>query len=233
MAYNWKTGGAGALSGAATGSAFGPIGTAVGGVAGALTGFLGDDKMKKIPTMSKDQQNLLNQLMQMLGQQGQLGQGYQQGLGLQQQYMDQNSEAVNQFTQPYMDQFNQQTVPGLAERFAGMGGMGGGLSSSGFGQALSSAGDNLQNQLAQLKAGLGQQAAQSLMNQYGQMSQTSLSAQPFGYTKPQQGMLPGFLNSWAQGGFGGLQGFGKGGGTGNQFPLTAGYDAQFRNAGVF
>lgn len=233
MAYDWSTGGAGALSGAATGSAFGPIGTALGGLTGALSGFFGGDKMKKVPTMSKDQQNLLNQLMQMLGPQGQLGQGYQQGLGLQQQYMDPNSEAVNQFAQPYVDQFNQQTVPGLAERFAGMGGMGGGLSSSGFGQSLSSAGGNLQNQLAQLKAGLGQQAAQSLMGQYGQMGQVGLNAQPFGYTKPQQGMLPGFLNSWAQGGFPGLQGFGKGGGTGNQFPLTAGYDAQFRNAGVF
>lgn len=174
----------------------------------ALFDFLfGSDKMKKVDTMTKEQQSILNNLMRMLSPQGQLGQGYQQGLGLQQQYMDPNSEAVNQFTQPYMNEFNQQTVPGLAERFSGMGAMGGGLSSSGFGQALSSAGGNLQSQLAQLKAGLGQQAAQSLMGQYGQMSGQGLSAQPFGYAKPQQGLVPSFLGSWGQGGFPGLGGY--------------------------
>ena len=159
--------------------------------------------------MTKEQQGLLNQMMQMLSPQGQIGQGYQQGLGLQQQYMNPSSEAVNQFTQPYMNEFNQQTVPGLAERFAGMGAMGGGLSSSGFGQSLSSAGGNLQAQLAQLKAGLGQQAAQSLMGQYGQMSGMGLGAQPFGYQQPQQGLVPGFLQSWAGsgGGFPGLGGY--------------------------
>lgn len=161
--------------------------------------------MKKIPTMTKEQQALLSQLNQMLGPQGGLGQGYQGALGLQQQLMDPSSEAVNQFAQPYINEFEQQTVPGLAERFAGMGAMGGGLSSSGFGQALSSAGGNLQAQLAQLKAGLGQQAAQSLMGQYGQMSGQALSAQPFGYSRPQQGMLPGFLQMWAQGGFPGIK----------------------------
>ena len=141
----------------------------------------GADKLKKVPMMDKGQQGLLNQLMQMLGPEGGLGQGMQGGIDLQNQLMDPSSEAVNQFSQPYMNEFNQQTVPGLAERFAGMGGMGGGLSSSGFGQSLSSAGGNLQAQLAQLKSGLGQQAAQSLMGQYGNMAGMGLSAQPFGY----------------------------------------------------
>lgn len=168
----------------------------------ALFDFIfGGDKMKKVPTLSKEQQGLFNQMLQMLSPNGQLGQGNQAALGLQNQYLDPSSEAVNQFTQPYMDQFNQQTVPGLAERFAGAGAMGGGLSSSGFGQSLSSAGGNLQNQLAQLKASLGRQAAQSLMNQYGQTSQQALNAQPFGYQQPQQGLLPGFLQSWGQQGF--------------------------------
>lgn len=159
------------------------------------------DKLKKFDTMSKDQQGLLNQLIQMLGMEGQLGQGNQQAIGYQQQLMDPSSSAVQQFAQPYMDQFNQQTVPGLAERFAGMGGMGGGLSSSGFGQSLSAAGGNLQNQLAQLKAGLGQQAAQSLMGQYGNLSQQAMGAQPFGYQQPNPSGWGGLLQSWAQGGF--------------------------------
>lgn len=174
-------------------------------IAGASSLFGGGDKMGKVSTLSKPQQNLLSQMMQMLGPQGQLGQGNQEALGLQRQYMDPSSEAVNQFAQPYMDQFNQQTIPGLAERFAGMGAMGGGLNSSGFGQSLSSAGGNLQNMLAQLKAGLGQQAAQSLMGQYGNMSGQALNAQPFGYTRPQQSGGNAFAQSYANAGFPGMQ----------------------------
>lgn len=204
MAYDWGSGGSGALTGAGTGFALGgPIGAIGGGLLGSLMGFGGSDKMKKIPTMTKEQQALLSQMMQMLGPQGQLGQANQQGIGLQQQLMDPSSNAVNQFSQPYMDQFNQQTVPGLAERFAGMGGMGGGLSSSGFGQALSSAGGNLQSQLAQLKAGLGQQAAQSLMSQYGQMQGRALNAQPFGYQQQAPTAGGGALQGWGQSGFAG------------------------------
>lgn len=207
MAYDWKTGGAGAVSGAGTGAAIGgPWGAGIGGVLGGLGGFLsGGDKMKKVPTMNKGQLGLLSQLEQMLGMQGGLGQGMQGGIDYQRQLMDPSSEAVNQFTQPYMNQFNQQTVPGLAERFAGMGGMGGGLSSSGFGQSLSSAGGNLQAQLAQLKAGLGQQAAQSLMGQYGSLMGNALGAQPFGYARPQQSGAQGFMQSWGQAGFPGIR----------------------------
>ncbi len=198
----------------------------------ALMDFLfGSNQMKKVPTMTKEQQGLLSQLTQMLGPQGGLGKGYQGALGLQQQLMDPSSEAVNQFSQPYINQFEQQTVPGLAERFAGMGAMGGGLSSSGFGQALSSAGGNLQAQLAQLKAGLGQNAANSLMQQYGNVSGQAMGAKPFGYQAPQQGLLPSFLQAWGQSGFPGIQGMNFG--SGNKFPLTAGYDNMFRQQGVF
>lgn len=138
-------------------------------------------KTKKLNAMSPEQHQFLSQLMNMLSPEGQLGQGFGGALNLQSQLMDPSSAAVQQFSQPYINEFEQQTVPGLAERFAGMGAMGGGLSSSGFGQSLSAAGGNLQAQLAQLKAGLGQQAGQSLMNQYGQMSQLGLGAKPFGY----------------------------------------------------
>lgn len=173
-------------------------------MAGLLDWLFGSSEMKKVPTMSKQQTALLNQLMQMLGGGGQLGQGYQGALGLQQQLMDPSSQAVEQFSAPYMQQFEQQTIPGIAERFAGAGAMGGGLSSSGFGQALSSAGGNLQAQLAALKAGLGQQAAGSLMSQYGGMAGMGLGAQPFGYMQPQQGFLPGVLGAYGSAGFPGL-----------------------------
>lgn len=165
----------------------------------------GGDEMKKVPTLSKEQQNLLKQMSGMLSS-GQLGQGYGQSLDLMQQLMDPNSAAVAQFTEPHMKQFEQQTVPQLAERFAGMGAMGGGLSSSGFGQSLSSAAGNLQSNLAQLKAQLGQQAAGSLMNQYGNMSGQVMGAQPFGYQQQAPGMFPSMLSGWAQGGFPGIGG---------------------------
>ena len=206
MSYSLNQGldaaGAGALSG---GMLAGPWGAAGGGALGLLSGFLGDpNSMNKISTMTKQQKSLLKQMMQMLGPQGGLGQGMQGGVDLQRQLMDPSSEAVNQFAQPYMDQFEQGTIPMLAERFAGMGGgMGGGLSSSGFGQALSSAGGNLQSQLAALKAGLGQQAAQSLMGQYGQQASQALGAQPFGYQQQGPSMTGGALQGWGQSGFGG------------------------------
>ena len=163
---------------------------------------------KQLPTMNKEQQRLLSQVMQMLNPQGGLGQGMGEGVDLQRQLIDPSSQAVDQFTQPYMNQFNQQTIPGLAERFAGMGAMGGGLSSSGFGQSLGAAGGNLQAQLAQLKAGLGQQAAQNLMGQYGNMSGQALGQRPFGYMQQQgtQGFLPQALSAYMQGGFPGMGG---------------------------
>lgn len=165
----------------------------------------GQDKMKKVPTMTKQQTQLLNQMISMMGGQGGLGQGMQGGIDLQRQLMDPSSEAVQQFSQPYINQFEQQTVPGLAERFAGMGAMGGGLSSSGFGQALGGAGANLQATLAQLKAGLGQQAAQSLMSQYGLLGGMALGAQPFGYMQPGMTGGQGFMQGYAQAGFPGMQ----------------------------
>lgn len=163
--------------------------------------------MNKFDQFTPEQQQLLSQMMNMLGAGGSLGQGYGQSVDYLKQLMDPNSQAVQQFTQPYMDQFNQQTVPQLAERFAGAGGgMGGGLSSSGFGQSLSVAGGALQNQLASLKAGLGQQAAGQLMNQYGNMTGQALGAQPFGYqyNPGSQGFLGNMLKMYMQGGMPGV-----------------------------
>jgi hypothetical protein len=169
-------------------------------------------KTKQLPTLNKDQLRLLGQMIQLLGPGGGLGQGFGESLDYQRQLMDPSSEAVNQFTQPYVDQFNQQTIPGLAERFAGLGGgLGGGLSSSGFGQSLSSAAGNLQTQLAALKAGLGQQAAGQLMSQYTNLSGQALGKSPFGYMQQPgtQGFLPQALSAYLQAGFPGLGNMGS------------------------
>lgn len=206
MAYDWGTGFGGATSGAMTGASVGgPWGAGIGGVLGALAGFTGSNKPKKYDTLSPEQKRMIGQIEQMIGPEGQLGQGYQNALNLQQQYMDPSSEAVQQFIQPYLNEFNQQTIPGLAERFAGLGAMGGGLSSSGFGQSLSSAAGNLQSNLAQIKAALGQQAANSIMGQYGGLTNQFLNTPTFGYAKPEQSGYGGFMQSWAQGGMPGLK----------------------------
>jgi hypothetical protein len=168
--------------------------SAVGALASQSGGKEGE--YNKLETMTPEQRNMLNSLMKQLGSSGQIGQGGQQGTGYMQQMLDPSSEAYKKFEQPYMNQFNQETVPGLAERFAGMGGgMGGGTSSSGFGQALSSAGSNLQSQLAALKTGMQGQAANSLMQQFQNMMGQGLGAQAYGYSH--QPASPGMFANMA------------------------------------
>ncbi len=161
------------------------------------------DKTSQLPTMSPEGQDFLKQIFGMLGSQGNVGQGMGEGVSLMRQLMDPSSAAVNDFAQPYMDQFNQQTIPGLSERFAGAGALGGGLSSSGFGQSLSAAGGKLQHDLAALKGKLGMGAAESLMSMFSNLSGQGLNARPFGYQHQQGGPSAGqsALASWGQQGY--------------------------------
>ncbi len=168
------------------------------------------DKLSKVDNYSPQQSQFLNNMMQMLGS-GNVGQGQQEGTDLWRQMLNPSDESFNKFADPYKRQFEQETVPMLAERFAGAGGgMGGGLSSSGFGQALSSAGGNLQSTLAALKSNLGMQAASGLTGQYGNLAGMGLGAQPFNYTYRPGGAsaLQGFLGGYASSGFPGMSGMG-------------------------
>lgn len=165
------------------------------------------NKTKKLSTMSKEGEALLKQLYQMLGMEGSVGQGGQESTDYLRQFLDPNSEAFKAFEEPYRQQFEQETVPGLAERFAGFGGgMGGGLSSSGFGQSLSAAGGNLQATLAALRGQLGMQAAGQLSGQYQNLMGQGLGAKPFGYLQQpgSQGLLGNAVSSWANQGFPGI-----------------------------
>jgi len=102
-----------------------------------------------------------------------------------------------------MRQFNEQTIPGLAEQFAGMGS--GGLSSSGFRNAAVNAGTDLSERLGALRAQLRQQGAQGLMG----IGQQGLGQ--FNENIYQQGQ-PGLFDTLGQGlgsSLGGL-GFGIG-----------------------
>jgi hypothetical protein len=103
--------------------------------------------------------NYLQNILQQGNQPGALeqsGSNYLQGL------LSQDPRMMQQFEAPYMRQFNEQIVPGLAERFTGK------QSGSAFQQALGSAGSGLMERLAALRGGLGMQAAQQALN-YAQM----------------------------------------------------------------
>ena len=75
--------------------------------------------------------------------------------------MSDNPADYQAFAAPAMRQFNEQTIPGLSEQFAGLGA--GGLSSSGFRNSAVSAGADLSERLGALRANLRQQGAQGLM----------------------------------------------------------------------
>lgn len=199
MSLNWSGAGTGALAGAGTGAAFGPWGAAAGGVIGGALGLFGgaqNDRLKKIATGTKQQQALHNNILAQAMGMSQGGGGYDLANQYYNNFLNGNSqEAFNQFSAPYLQQFEEQVLPQIAERYAGVGA----LSSSGFGQAIGGASAGLQAQLAQLFSNLQSQAAQQQYGQYNQLAQTGLNYQPFAYNRQEGTMGFGapFLNDLA------------------------------------
>jgi hypothetical protein len=153
------------------------------------------DKFKQIPTIGKGQQQALDAQSQGLSGLSPQIFSYLQDL------FSNNSQSQQNFAAPFMRQFNEQTVPGLAETFGGVGA----LSSSGFQNALGQAGAGLQENLAALREqsrGQGLNAFQGLMGQ-------NLSAKPFEnvFMQGQQGLLQPLLSGLASS-FGGPLGGG-------------------------
>jgi hypothetical protein len=155
---------------------------------------------KKISNYNAGQNQNFNQLTDSTQQ---AGQGSQDVLKYLMQFMDPNSDIYKNFEAPYRQEFEQQTVPGLAEEYAGKGA----LSSSGFGQALGSAGAGLQTKLAALKSTMQRQAGQDIFSQYNQQANQSLNAKPFDLREGSTGVLNNALTAYA-GGVGGGGGFG-------------------------
>lgn len=190
MSFSSRLGGAlsGGASGALGGSAFGPVGTAVGGGLGALGGALGlldkPENLQEFDRFTPEQQALVSQLLGAL-----TGQGGPQG-GVLGDLL--NSDALENRA---MRQFQEQTIPGLAERFAGLGAQ----SSSAFQQALGQSGADLSERLAALNL----QSKQGLL---GPLLNMVMQPQKDRYFQP------GGASGLAQG-LGGLAG-GIGGGIG-------------------
>ena len=122
--------------------------------------------MQQVPNFSPQEQGIL-QLLQQLGI-----------YGLQNPY-----EGFEPIAQQARNQFAQQTVPSLAERFTGMGSSS--LSSPAFVSQLGQAGAGLEGDLAAQKAQYGQQNIQQLL----QMIQLGLQPQFQNVHRPQSNGL--------------------------------------------
>lgn len=168
-------------------------------------------KTKQIPTMDAGQQQVMQMLQQALAGGGIFGAGnapYQAGMGYLQDLYSQSPQAFGRLQEPYMQQFQQQIVPGIAERFS----QAGGRSSSAFNQAMGQAGAGLESGLASMFENLRSQNLGNLMGMTEMPYKQALGLlgqKPFGYTyEPgSEGFLSGML-----GGLGG--GIGLGGGLG-------------------
>lgn len=241
MAIDWGSVGGGALTGGAAGAPLGPWGAAGGAILGGLTGLFGGgkkSKTKKLPTLSPEQQRYQNFTFQ---QAMQPNQGFNMAQQRLQDLLNPNSQAYQDLSQPYLDEFDQEFVPQMAERFAGAGA----LSSSAFAQSLGAGKSKLATTLAALRQNIQNQASQGIFDLYNsQQNRASqqMGISPYDYQTKQattgfgQNALQGLVSNQNFGGI--LSGvsnlFGpKQGGSTTQYPLTAGYDAQFRNAGVF
>ena len=107
-------------------------------------------------TLNPQQQQMFSQLAQSLGQRGgAISQQptFQSGESYLQKILGGDTGA---FEAPYMRDFHEKIIPGLAERFSSLGA--GAQRSSAFQQALGSAGADLEERLAALRGGLQMQA---------------------------------------------------------------------------
>lgn len=151
----------------------------------AAAGFLGDkkEKQQRIKTVSPEQEAFINRILgQMGGQNVDISQSplYQQGSGFLQELLSGSPEAFSKFEGPYQSMFQQEIVPGIAERFSGLGA--GSRNSSAFQQSLGTAGRQLTENLAALRGGLQNSAlgqslafAQQPISNFGALSSLGLT----------------------------------------------------------
>jgi hypothetical protein len=161
------------VGGAALGTLLGgPIGGIVGGGLGQAGGNLLQDYFKQNSPAEQARAQLLQQL------QGQAP------------YQRVNFDPI---AQEEMRRFNRDVVPGIANQFAGLGG----LNSSGYRQALSGAGQDLQTRLAALRAQheLGQNQFATGAEERRRQMLANLSGGMFGEEQAQQ---MGRMNQFSQ-----------------------------------
>src|SRR6266404_1884571 len=122
--------------------------------------FGSPEEHERVSTLRPEQEPLFRQLQAALQGQG-AGGAFGQSADYYRGLLGNNSQDFNSFAAPEMRQFNEQTIPGLAEQFAGFGGSGS-LDGSGFRNAAINAGTDLSERLGAIRAQLRQQGAQGL-----------------------------------------------------------------------
>lgn len=207
--------------------------------------FLFGDKGGRENIYSPEQQQLQSYMYQQ-AQNGITGnKGYQQGSDYINRLLSNDPEAYAAFEAPYRQQYEQQVIPGIGERYAGMGA--GGQSSSAFRNELAQAGGNYTTGLAALRAQMQMQALPQALNYAQAPMQNLAQLGEFGFKSPYQEREgdPGFLgsamglagNAFA-GGIGGAVGKGLGGIISNWFGsksssgLNEGWSKSRSNPGV-
>lgn len=147
---------------------------------GILDFFFGKpDKFRTQSTLTPGQRGNLDQINQNLSDMQAPGGAYSGAMDFLKRLMSGDEEAFKAFEAPYLQKFNEQVLPGIAERFAGLNPMGGALSSSGFAQALGGAGAQLQADLAALRANLQRDAASQTLGQYNNLANVGLGTRAF------------------------------------------------------
>jgi len=163
-----------------------------------------EEKFGQRSTLGKEQQGLYQQMLRAL--QGQGGGGaFGQSADYYRSLFDEDNDTFNSLANPEQRRFREQTIPDLAEQFAGMGS--GGLSSSGFRNATVNAGTDLAERLASMRAGLRQQGAQGLsgLGQFGlgQFNENYYTPRTPGFLENLGGMIGGVGGQAASAYFGG------------------------------
>jgi len=149
-------------------------------------------QIKQVSGLSPDQQGLQQQLMGAMSGQGGAG-GFGQAADYYRDLLG-GDQTYSAMAAPEMRQFREETVPGLAEQFAGMGS--GGSFGSSFQSAEAQAGAGLAERLAAMRAQLRQQGAQGMMG----MGQQALSPYMQNMMIPRSpGLMDGLMDVGAKG----------------------------------
>ncbi|HDZ26812.1 hypothetical protein LCGC14_1251860 [marine sediment metagenome] len=133
------------------------------------------EKFQQVPTKTGGQQDFLSQMLANLGQGGLGGQGYEQSIQKLLQIISGEPGAFEAFEAPIKRQFQEETVPGLLEKFSGAGARG----SSGMQQTLARAGEGLSEKLGAQRGELQQNAIQQLLGSFQTQAGQALGADTF------------------------------------------------------
>lgn len=160
MAFDWSNALAGGVTGGGIGAAGGPWGAAAGSVLGLITGGMGfgkgeDESLQWLENFDPETKALIMEALPLAKQ------GNQNALKYINSILSNEPGAFEDFERPALEQFQQDVIPNILERFQNAGMSKG---SSGLNQTLGRAGKELSTNLAAQRANLKQSAMNSLQN---------------------------------------------------------------------